>query len=114
MDTQNFSRHRKTKIKYQKPVVKVVHDMLIKKWVFMKRKKQFSLSTSEDEHSDGHESIKAQPTSRCHRYLHCPRDMNVTPSFKVKLNDHNMCAQESNLHTYRTTNEYRITNVINI
>jgi hypothetical protein len=41
MDTQNFSRHRKTTIKYQKPVVKVVHDMLIKKWVFMKRKKQF-------------------------------------------------------------------------
>jgi hypothetical protein len=38
----------------------------------------------------------------------------VTPGFKVKLNDHSMCAQESSLHTYRTENGYRIINVTNI
>jgi hypothetical protein len=37
--------------------------------------------------------------------------MNVTSDFKAKLNSHSMCAQESSLHTYRTKNEYRITNV---
>jgi alpha-N-acetylglucosamine transferase len=35
----------------------------------------------------------------------------VTPNFKLKLNAHSMCAQESSLHTYRTENGYRITNV---
>jgi hypothetical protein len=34
------------------------------------------------------------------------------PVFKPKLNAHSMCAQESSLHTYRTENGYRITNVI--
>jgi hypothetical protein len=33
------------------------------------------------------------------------------PVFKPKLNAHSMCAQESGLHTYRTDNGYRITNV---
>jgi hypothetical protein len=36
----------------------------------------------------------------------------VTPDFKVKPNAHSMCVQESNLHTHRTKNRYRITNVI--
>jgi hypothetical protein len=31
--------------------------------------------------------------------------------FKPKPNAHSMCAQESSLHTYRTENGYRITNV---
>jgi hypothetical protein len=31
----------------------------------------------------------------------------VTPDFKSKLNDHSMCAHESNLHTYRTEYGYR-------
>jgi hypothetical protein len=33
------------------------------------------------------------------------------PVFKPKPNAHSMCAQESSLHTYRTENGYRITNV---
>jgi hypothetical protein len=36
---------------------------------------------------------------------------NVTPGFKAKLNAHSMCAEESSLHTYRTENGYKITNV---
>jgi hypothetical protein len=35
----------------------------------------------------------------------------ITPSFKVKLNAHSMCAQESNLHTYHIEYGYRNTNV---
>jgi hypothetical protein len=35
----------------------------------------------------------------------------VTPGFVAKLNGHSTCAQESSLHTYRTENGYRITNV---
>jgi hypothetical protein len=35
----------------------------------------------------------------------------VTPDFKAKPNAHSMCAQGSSLHTYRTENGYRITNV---
>jgi hypothetical protein len=35
----------------------------------------------------------------------------ITPSFKAKLNAHSMCAQESSLHTYRSENGYRISNV---
>jgi hypothetical protein len=35
----------------------------------------------------------------------------VTPNFKAKPNAHNMCAQESSLHTHYTENGYRITNV---
>jgi hypothetical protein len=31
--------------------------------------------------------------------------------FKAKPNAHSMCTQESSLHTYRTENGYRITNV---
>jgi hypothetical protein len=31
MDTQSYSHHRKTKLNCQKPVVKVVRDMLTKK-----------------------------------------------------------------------------------
>jgi hypothetical protein len=34
------SHHRRTKIKYRKSVVKVIHDMLTKKWVFVKMNKQ--------------------------------------------------------------------------
>jgi hypothetical protein len=33
------------------------------------------------------------------------------PVFKPKPNAHSMCAQESSLHTYRTENGDRITNV---
>jgi hypothetical protein len=35
----------------------------------------------------------------------------VPPGFKAKLNAHSMCAQELSLHTYRTEDGYRITNV---
>jgi hypothetical protein len=35
----------------------------------------------------------------------------VTPGFKAKSNAHSMCTQESSLHTYRTENGYRITNI---
>jgi hypothetical protein len=35
----------------------------------------------------------------------------VTPGFKAKPNAYSMCAQEESLHTYRTENGYRITNV---
>jgi hypothetical protein len=35
----------------------------------------------------------------------------VTSGFKVKLNAHSMCAQDSSLHTYRIKNGYKITNV---
>jgi hypothetical protein len=41
-----------------------------------------------------------------------PGEARVTPSSKAKPNAHSMCAQESSLYTYRTENEYRITNVI--
>lgn len=40
--TQSFNHHRRTKIKSRKPVIKVVHDMLTKKWLFIKRDKQLS------------------------------------------------------------------------
>jgi hypothetical protein len=33
------------------------------------------------------------------------------PVFKLKPNAHSVCAQESSLHTYRTENGDRITNV---
>jgi hypothetical protein len=36
----------------------------------------------------------------------------VTLNFKAKPNAHSICVQESSLHTYRTENRYRITNVI--
>jgi hypothetical protein len=39
MDTRSFSYHLRTKIKCEKSIVKVVRDMLTKKWVFVKRKK---------------------------------------------------------------------------
>jgi hypothetical protein len=35
----------------------------------------------------------------------------VTPGFKAKSNAQIMCVQESSLHTYRTENGYKITNV---
>jgi hypothetical protein len=44
-------------------------------------------------------------------YEESPSRMIVTPSSKAKLSAHSMCAQESSLHTYRTENGYRITNV---
>jgi hypothetical protein len=34
------------------------------------------------------------------------------PIFKPKPNAHSMCAHESSLHTYRTENGYRITNIV--
>jgi hypothetical protein len=40
VDTQSLSHHQKTKLKCQKPVVKVVRDMLTKKWIFVKKNKQ--------------------------------------------------------------------------
>jgi hypothetical protein len=51
------------------------------------------------------------------KYLQvCYSSMNVPsllshPVFKPKPNAHSMCAQESSLHTYRTENGDRITNV---
>jgi hypothetical protein len=39
------------------------------------------------------------------------RTLSVTLGFKDKPNAHSMCAQKSSFHTYRTENEYRITNV---
>jgi hypothetical protein len=45
------------------------------------------------------------------RWLLASSAAGITPDFKVKLNAHSMCAQESSLHTYRTKNGYRITNV---
>jgi hypothetical protein len=42
MDTLSFHHQQRTKIKSQKPVVKVVHDILTKKWFFIKRDKQLS------------------------------------------------------------------------
>jgi hypothetical protein len=33
------------------------------------------------------------------------------PALRSKPSTHSMCAQESSLHTYRTENEYRITNI---
>jgi hypothetical protein len=45
--------------------------------------------------------------------LRWPKDVavDVTPGFKAKPNAHSMCAQKTSLHTYRTENEYIITNV---
>jgi hypothetical protein len=40
--TQNFNHHQMTKVKSQKPIIKVVHYMLIEKWIFVKRDKQLS------------------------------------------------------------------------
>jgi hypothetical protein len=42
VDTQSFSYYWKTKLKCQKPVVKVVQDILTKKWIFVRRNKQLS------------------------------------------------------------------------
>jgi hypothetical protein len=42
VDTQSCSHHRKTKLNCQKPVVKVIRDMLTKKWIFVKRNEQLS------------------------------------------------------------------------
>jgi hypothetical protein len=39
VDTQSISSQWKTKLKGQKPYVRVVRDLLIKKWVFVKRNK---------------------------------------------------------------------------
>jgi hypothetical protein len=39
---QSFDCQWRTKIKYQKPVVKVVRDLLTKKWIFVKRNNQVS------------------------------------------------------------------------
>jgi hypothetical protein len=39
VDTQTFSCQQKTKIKGQTPPVRVVRDLLMKKWVFVKRNK---------------------------------------------------------------------------
>jgi hypothetical protein len=45
VDNRSFSHHQRIKIKSQKPVVKIVCDMLIKKWVFVKRDNQLSVLT---------------------------------------------------------------------
>jgi hypothetical protein len=42
VDTQSFSHYWKTKLKCQKLVVKVVQDILTKKWIFVRRNKQLS------------------------------------------------------------------------
>jgi hypothetical protein len=46
-------------------------------------------------------------------FIHAPGASFIVshPVFKPKPNAHNICAQESNLHTYHTENGYRITNV---
>jgi hypothetical protein len=38
VSSQSFSCHQRNKIKCQKPAIKVVRDLLTKKWIFMKRK----------------------------------------------------------------------------
>jgi hypothetical protein len=53
----------------------------------------------------GWPTLKADATDS-----HCV-GVGVTPGFKVKLNAHSMCVQESSLHTYRTGNRYRTINV---
>jgi hypothetical protein len=40
VDTQRFSHHRNIKSKYRKPIVKVIRNMVTKKWIFVKRNKQ--------------------------------------------------------------------------
>jgi hypothetical protein len=45
VDNRSFSHHQRIKIKSQKLVVKIVCDMLIKKWVFVKRDNQLSVLT---------------------------------------------------------------------
>jgi hypothetical protein len=40
--TQNFNHHERTKVKARKLVVKVVHDILAMKWIFVKRDKKLS------------------------------------------------------------------------
>lgn len=45
INTQRSNHHRRTKFKSRKPVVKVVRDMLIKKWVLVKKDKQLSTWT---------------------------------------------------------------------
>jgi hypothetical protein len=40
-----FNLYRKIKIKSKVPVFKVVHDMLTKKWIFVKKDKQLSASS---------------------------------------------------------------------
>jgi hypothetical protein len=42
VDTRHFCRYHRTNLKCQRPVIKVVCDMLIRKWVFIKRNKQLS------------------------------------------------------------------------
>jgi hypothetical protein len=37
--------------------------------------------------------------------------LSATSNFKAKSNAHSMCAQEPRLHTYRTENGHKITNV---
>jgi hypothetical protein len=39
---QNFNHHQKIKVKARKSIVKVVRDMLTKKWIFVKRDKKLS------------------------------------------------------------------------
>jgi hypothetical protein len=42
VDTRSFHHHKRTRIKYQKSVVKVIRDMLIEKWIFIKRGKHLT------------------------------------------------------------------------
>jgi hypothetical protein len=42
VDTQSFICHQRAKINCRKPVVKVVRDMLTKKWVFVQKNKKLS------------------------------------------------------------------------
>jgi hypothetical protein len=42
VDTRSFHHHKRTRIKSQKSVVKVIHDMWIEKWIFIKRGKHLT------------------------------------------------------------------------
>jgi hypothetical protein len=43
VDNQSFSHPQSIKIKFRKSGVKVVRDLLTKKWIFVKRDKQLSV-----------------------------------------------------------------------
>jgi hypothetical protein len=65
MDTRGVIGHRRTKINYRKPFVKVVRDMLTKKWVFIRKNKKLSarplvMIRREEEQLTGHVLFKAQ------------------------------------------------------
>jgi hypothetical protein len=91
-DTRSFICHRRTKINYRKPVVKVVQDMLTKKWVFVRKNKKLSASPlvmvrREDEQLVGRALFKAQTNLKVSSVLLCllPVAMSYPPRTKQWL-----------------------------